>query len=171
VLHSLSRVASVVLTAIVLTGCGGTAAPQDPTKIIHISNRTSAVVVVLGGTTVEGDAGFRFILTACGGQAIAHPVFPAKPGEPYRVGVLIDPTGALDIAIQQANGDLNAVAVPVASMTTIWSRVQLPVAGLPQWLTITPDAVTYSDQPVTGALPTPCATWSGSPDVQALASP
>jgi hypothetical protein len=170
-LKSVAKVAILVLSAVALTGCGTIAASQDPTKIIHISNRTSAAAVVQGGTGADGDTGFRFIVTQCGGQAIAHPAYPGKPSAPYNIGALLDLSGALSVAIEQANGDLNAVAVPAGSMTIIWSRGQQPVADLPQWLTITPDGVTFNNQPVTDTLPTPCAAWSASPDTQASASP
>jgi hypothetical protein len=152
------RSATVAL-AIALAGCSAPVGPES-VLVLHVANRTANAAVVQGADTTDGVTSFSRIVTSCGGEVTANPTHDGSTVGEYAVAILLDPSGALDGAIERANGNLAAVDTSTLTLTTYWSRSGLEVADLPQWITITPDGVTISGQgPTGGTVSPPCPSF------------
>jgi hypothetical protein len=155
----------VVLGSLVLAGCSAAVTPDDSTRVLHVSNRIGSAALVQGANITDRVASFSRIVTACGGEVTANPSSNGLTFGEYEVSVLLDPSGALDGALERANGNLAAVDTSTLSMPIYWSRSGLKIADLPQWITITPDGVTMSGQgPAAGTAYPPCDPFGPSPE-------
>ncbi len=155
----------VLLGSLALAGCGFAVAPDESTRVLHVSNRIASAALFQGANTTDRRATFSQIITACGGEISADPSANGLSFGEYEVSILLDPSGALDGALERANGNLAAVDTSTLSMPIYWSRSGLKISDLPQWITITPDGVTISGQgPTAGTVAPPCEPFGPSPE-------
>ncbi len=154
-----------LLGSLALAGCGFAVTPDDSTRVLHISNQIGSAALFQGANTTDRLATFSRIVTACGGEVTANPSTNGLTFGEYEVSVLLDPSGALDGALERANGNLAAVDTSTLSMPVYWSRSGLRISDLPQWITITPDGVTMSGtEPAAGTVSPPCASFGPTPE-------
>jgi hypothetical protein len=159
------RSIAIILGTLALGGCSAAVTPDDSTRILHVSNRISSAALFQGANTTDRVASFSRIVTACGGEVTANPSTNGLTFGEYQVSILLDPSGALDGALERANGNLAAVDTSTLSMPVYWSRSGLKISDLPQWITITPDGVTMSGQgPTAGTVSPPCEPFGPSPE-------
>lgn len=158
--------AALTLVAIVLVGCAQAVTPLASERALSVSDRVSNALLVTGANTTDGVTTFSRIVTSCGGTVT---IDPTVAGE-YVVSILMDPTGALDAAIERANGDLSAVDTARLSLPVFWSQ-RLAETDLPQWITVDRDGVTISGQgPRAGTATPPCPTFAPTPLPSAVPS-
>jgi len=155
----------VVLGSMTLAGCGAAVTPDDSTRVLHVSNRIGSAALFRGANTTDRVASFTRIVTPCGGEVTANPSTNGLTFGEYEVSVLLDPSGALDGALERANGNLAAVDTSTLSMPVYWSRSGLRITDLPEWITITPDGVTMSGTgPAAGTVTPPCGPFGPTPE-------
>ena len=143
----------------------GPVSPDDSERILDVSNRVGAAALVQGANTTDHVTSFSQIVTSCGGEVTANPTRNGLTFGEYAVSVLLDPSGALDGAIERAGGNLSAVDTSTLSLPIYWSRSGLRITDLPQWITITPDGVTISGQGSTsGSISPPCDPFAPTPE-------
>ncbi|MFL5675129.1 MAG: hypothetical protein ACJ779_08985 [Chloroflexota bacterium] len=155
-------VAGCVALTLLVAGCGGTTPPAGSAaggRVLHVMDRVSNAAVVSGANTTDGVTTFSRIVPACGGSVT---FVPTADGD-YVISVLLDPTGALDAAIERANGNLAAVDTSTMSLPPFWSQT-VKGADLPRWIAIGPDGVTVSsNEPATGTVSRPCPSFAPTP--------
>src|SRR4249919_236940 len=106
---SATILALVALATLALAGCGAAVTPADSERVLHVSNRIASAALFQGANTTDHVTSFSRIVTACGGEVIVNPTRNGSTFGEYAVSVLLDPSGALDGAIERANGNLAAV--------------------------------------------------------------
>ena len=159
------HLASSVLLALVLASCSFAVEPSAETRVLYVANRVGSAALLQGANTSDGVTSFSRIVTACGGQAIVTPARNGATSGEYSVAILLDPTGALDQAIERQNGNLAAVDLSTTAPQVYWLRSGLRVSDLPQWITITPDGVTLDGQgPAPGTVTQPCPSFGPTPE-------
>ena len=145
--------------------CGAAVTPDDSTRVLHVTNQIGSAALFQGANTTDRVASFSRIVTACGGEVTANPSTNGLTFGEYQVSVLLDPSGALDGALERANGNLAAVDTSTLSMPVYWSRSGLKISDLPQWITITPDGVTMSGNgPASASVTPPCEPFGPTPE-------
>ena len=156
---------AALVASLALAACGTAVTPDDSTRVIHVSNRIASAALFQGSNTTDHLTSFSRIVTVCGGELTGNPTTHGLTFGEYEVAILLDPSGALDGALERANGNLAAVDTSTLSMPIYWSRSGLKISDLPQWITITPEGVTMSGQgPTPGSAFPPCEPFGPSPE-------
>ena len=143
------RSAAAFVLVLFLGACGPAAPSPPPGQVIHVVNDSDRAVMLTLGSPLQDIASTA--AKPCGGE-VTLSVAPASYEDDGRLMALlaIDPTGALDVALKDYEGD--PLGMPgTFSASPIWSDGTL-AGRLPIYLTVASD-LTVTESVAPGARP------------------
>lgn len=140
--------AVAALAAACGTSGGNSTAKPDPSKVLHLENRSATAIMV--DITSPNAPDYNTAIRPCGGTLDLTAGAAGFSTADWQITLATDPTGTFDAALAAWTGDPHNMPGSFSDMQILWTRGDIATASLPRWITIRPTSIvlTATQQPL-----------------------
>ena len=127
------------------TSGGNATAKPDPSKVLHLENRSATAIMV--DITSPNTPDYNTAVRPCGGTLDLIAGEAGFPTTDWQIMLATDPTGTFDAALSAWTGNPHDMSGSFSNIQILWSRGDIATASLPRWITIRPTSVVLTAAP------------------------